>query len=214
MSYSNLVKNLVQEVYDLQSTHKRENHTYRSTGVDDNDYYEFVDFIEEHNPRCIIEYGSGYSTYFIKEYINRSNYNIKFKSFECDSNYYNALLEQNMGLENYIELTDIVCLSSPVPFQAGCKFKHSLDGLEEVDIVIVDGPGWTGYEGCNCDINMNVEWIEQELNRSDIKIWVDGRTHQMYYYDCLDKEDRVLNFLRPPEKKFARYRPDLMQINL
>ena len=40
---------------------------YLPTGQSVDDYSEILQYIEEHKPKCIVEYGSGFSTMLIQE---------------------------------------------------------------------------------------------------------------------------------------------------
>ena len=161
--------------------------------MDMQDYLDFVYILTVLKPRTLLEYGSGYSTHFIKQFIEVYNLPTKFKSFECDSNYYDFLMQPIFGLQDTIEHCSIVCTKSPIEGQSTCRYVHSLEGLEEVDFVIIDGPGYTGYDGCDCDINQNVEWLQESTGNS-IGIWVDERKHQMKYYYQLGMSNQVINF--------------------
>ena len=143
------------------------------TGQKESDYDILIEYITEHKPKCIVEYGSGFSTRVIQKTINELGLNTKFFSFEDNKYYYDIIKE-------YIELTDVVKL---VPFERQDdktgRYYHSYDGMEDVDFVMIDGPDTGRY---NIRATTNVVDLHERFPNNKINVFIQGRDSTTNYY--------------------------------
>ena len=63
------------------------------TGQNELDYDILIEYITKHKPKCIVEYGSGFSTRVIQKTINELGLDTKFFSFEDNKYYYDIIKE-------------------------------------------------------------------------------------------------------------------------
>ena len=158
----------------VRSTFKNKQSGYDlPTGQNELDYNILIKYITEHKPKCIVEYGSGFSTRIIQKTINELELNTKFFSFEDNKYYYDIIKE-------HIELTDVVKL---VPFERqGDKlgrYYHSYDGMEDVDFVMIDGPDTGRY---NIRATTNVVDLHERFPNNKINVFIQGRISTTDYY--------------------------------
>ena len=143
------------------------------TGQSEDDYKLIADHIEKYKPKCIVEYGSGFSTRIIQKKINELGLNTKFFSFEDNRHFYDIMKE-------HIELTDVVEL---VPFERQedkvGRYYHSYDGMEDVDFVMIDGPDTGRY---NIRATTNVVDLHEKFPNNKINVFIQGRTSTTEYY--------------------------------
>jgi len=143
------------------------------TGQTESDYDILVGYITEHKPKCIVEYGSGFSTRVIQKTINDLGLDTKFFSFEDNKYYYDTIKE-------HIELTDVVKL---VPFERQDdklgRYYHSYDGMEDVDFVMIDGPDTGRY---NIRATTNVVDLHERFPNNKINVFIQGRISTTEYY--------------------------------
>ena len=143
------------------------------TGQTESDYNILIEYITEHKPKCIVEYGSGFSTRVIQKTINELGLDTKFFSFEDNRYYYDIIKE-------HIELTDVVKL---VPFERQDdklgRYYHSYDGMEDVDFVMIDGPDTGRY---NIRATTNVVDLHERFPNNKINVFIQGRDSTTKYY--------------------------------
>jgi len=150
------------------------------TGQDNEDYELIKNYITKHKPKCIVEYGSGFSTRIIQKTINELKLDTKFFSFEDNKHYYNFIKE-------HIELTDAMELC-PIQ-QIGdweikgtkklARYHHSYDEMKEVDFIILDGPDVGRYDIAAI---VNVIDLHERFSTNTIKIFIQGRRGTTDYY--------------------------------
>jgi len=148
------------------------------TGQTEEDYKMIIDHITEQEPKCIVEYGSGFSTRHIQKTINELGLATKFFSFDDNKYYYDIIKE-------HIELTDAVEL---VPFEKHSytghkdqlgRYYHSYEGMEEVDFVIIDGPDVGRYNIC---ATTNIVDLHERFPNNKISVFIQGRISTTEYY--------------------------------
>lgn len=182
-----MIDSYLNQITAFQKEHSEKGYNV-STGIDNEDYRLLYDYIIEHKPKHIVEYGSGYSTWFLYNVINDLNLNTKLTSYENDTVFYNYIIDNFSFLKNTVNLVDIGCVDTVVckhrvlaQEYTSCRFLHSYKDIEEVDFVIIDGPGYSGSPYCNCEITLNWEDLSKHFKR-DIKCWIDGRNCCRDYY--------------------------------
>ena len=143
------------------------------TGQNELDYDILIEYITKHKPKCIVEYGSGFSTRVIQKTINELGLDTKFFSFEDNKYYYDIIKE-------HIELTDVVEL---VPFERQDnkvgRYYHSYDGMEDVDFVMIDGADTGRY---NIRATTNVVDLHERFPNNKINVFIQGRYSTTEYY--------------------------------
>ena len=148
------------------------------TGQTKQDYQLITDHITKYKPKCIIEYGSGYSTRVIQKTIDELDLKTKFFSFEDNKHFYDVI-------KNNIELTDSVQLC-PIE-KAGdwgnkdklARYYHDYKGMEDVDFVIIDGPDVGRY---NIYATINVDDLHERFPNNKINVFIQGRKSTTEYY--------------------------------
>ena len=154
------------------------------TGQSPEDYEEILSYIEKHKPKCIVEYGSGFSTMLIKQKIDELELDTKFFSFEDNKHYYDIIQE-------HIPCTETMEL---VPFSRDKehpnlgRYIHTYGGMEDVDFVIIDGPD-VGRYGIHA--TTNAVDLKKKFPKNKIKVFIQGRKVTQEWYGFKPKGDNA-----------------------
>jgi len=157
---------------------------YLPTGQSAGDYSEILQYIEEHKPKCIVEYGSGFSTMLIQEKIDELKLDTKFFSFEDNKHYYDVIKDN-------IESTQAVKL---VPYERDNKnpnlgrYSHTYHGMKDVDFVIIDGPDVGRY---GVDATTNATDLKKKYPKNKIKVFIQGRKQTQKWYGFESETDNA-----------------------
>jgi len=148
-------------------------------------YKDAFDYIIESKPKFIIEYGGGYSTYYINQLLDELNYGAKVITFESEPEWLEKYNQAGYNEKGSIRFAPIEYVDKDNGY---IKYRHSYEGFEEVDFVIIDGPDYRLYTtstGQPSNATTNLKDIV-ELKGEEIPYFVEGRLGTVRYYekDC------------------------------
>jgi hypothetical protein len=172
--------------------HQAKHSEYSSSGCGDYDYLFIIDYILTNEPKCIVEYGSGYSTWLINELINDYKLDIYLISHEDSQQYLEWILANLYVPREVINLTPVkACpeLDTDI-FKVG-KYNDNLEAYPEVEMVITDGPG--PCQAGDFNVTDNYRLI-CEYQDTKIPHWIDGRKFTKQYYRELGYGDKILHY--------------------
>lgn len=149
-------------------------------GLHDEDYDILIEYIIKNKPKCIVEYGSGESTYIIKTLTNLLGYECYIYSYEDTPYWYDKIISAGIGKMNgvFVQLCDIE------HFREDCevvRYIHEYDFAIKPELVIIDGPDLRNFNP-TADTTRNLLDI-YEIYGDDIPYWIDGRSGTKEYYD-------------------------------
>ncbi len=140
-------------------------------------YLSALNYIVEHQPKVIVEYGGGQSTLMITELVNYLDYGGKVIAYESDEYWYNQHIESGWNKYDNIKLVEIKQVD------IGVRYIHPIEDVQGVDFVILDGPDlrkFTPYPHTTYNLKDIVDYIGQE-----IPYFIDGRTGTRNFYKHL-----------------------------
>lgn len=161
------------------------------TGCEDFDYLFLIDYFLTHQPKCVVEYGSGYTTWLMHELVNDYKLDTYIISHENEKQYFDWILSNIHVPRELINLTPI----HPLPelnfdgFTV-CRYNDKPETYPDVDLVITDGPGPTPLG--NFNVTNNYLEICKVQNRK-IPHWIDGRKYTKKYYIELGYGEQILH---------------------
>lgn len=145
--------------------------------VDTGKYLSALNYIVEHQPKVIVEYGGGQSTFMITELVNYLDYGGKVIAYESDEYWYNQHIESGWNKYDNIKLVEIKQVD------IGVRYIHPIEDIQGVDFVILDGPDlrkFTPHPNTTYNLKDIVDYIGQE-----IPYFIDGRTGTRNFYKHL-----------------------------
>jgi len=145
--------------------------------IDTGKYLSALNYIVEHQPMFIVEYGGGQSTFMITELLNYLDYGGKVIGYESDEYWYNDHIEKGWNKYNNVKLVNIEQVDG------GVRYIHSMEEVQGVDFVILDGPDLTKFTPYPCatyNLKDIVDYIGQE-----IPYFIDGRGGTRGFYKDL-----------------------------
>ena len=145
--------------------------------VDTGKYLSALNYIVEHQPKVIVEYGGGQSTLMITELVNYLDYGGKVIAYESDEYWYTKHIESGWNKHNNIKLVDIEQVDGNL------RYVHSLDEIVGVDFVILDGPDLTKFTPYPETI-YNLKDIVDNLGK-EVPYFIDGRDGFRKFYSKL-----------------------------
>ena len=162
-----------------------------STGVDYGFYRYLLNRILYWKPKHIIEYGPGFSTLFLHRIIQDLDWEVKVYSYEELPKWYDILNEHGFNIFGTIELVPLL-VDDPEPLNRESfyyvTYDHDFEKHKDVDMVIIDGPGWVVHNGVEKrNINLNLEKLYNYTGRK-INYIIDGRRETQEHYRKLFKE--------------------------
>lgn len=147
-------------------------------------YRGALDYIIEYKPKHIVEYGSGESSFIIKELLDHLDYGGKVTSYEDNSFFLDKANELGWNNENTIKLVDIEYTDKD---RGIVRYIHPTEDIHDVDFIILDGPDYKRFKDNNGNpgnITDNIEVIYNTI-KYDVPFWIDGRTGCREYYKNL-----------------------------
>jgi len=152
-------------------------------------------FIEENKPKLIVEYGSGDSTYYLYKCLEELNYGGKLIAYEDNPEWYNKSLNDFPFLKDVLNLVKIKTVDSKLGY---LKYDHKLENIDEVEMVIIDGPDYRLFlteDGGPSNVTTNLEDIVNYLGK-EVSFFIDGREGCIRYYNNLNYNKHII---QPPE---------------
>ena len=143
----------------------------------DNKYLSAYNHIVENKPMFIVEYGGGESTFMITELLNYLDYGGKIIGYESDEYWYNDHIQKGWNKYNNVKLVNVEQVDE------GVRYIHSMEEVQGVDFVILDGPDLTKFTPYPCatyNLKDIVDYIGQE-----IPYFIDGRGGTRGFYKDL-----------------------------
>lgn len=173
------MKNYLKVIEALRNRHLEEQAdkttvAHVPSGVGVSDYRFLIDYILTENPKCIVEYGSGYSTWLLSQLIVDFNLDTILISHESDRQYF-YFINNNLKIDRKI-LHHTPLRIAPEHTTEKYKAVRYLDIVKnypKVDLVITDGPGPSPLGNFNVTTNYLDIVNIQEGNRP--YHWIDGR---------------------------------------
>ena len=158
--------------------------------IDTGKYLAAINYIIEHKPKFIVEYGGGQSTFMITKLLNYLDYGGKIVGYESDEYWYNFHVERGWNKHNNIKLVDITQTREDGTY--GVRYVHPIEDIEGVDFVILDGPELKkfknnedphlfGFTKSDATTTFNLKDIVNHLGKQ-IPYFIDGRQGTLKYY--------------------------------
>jgi len=170
--------------------------SYVPSGVGVSDYRFLIDYILTEKPKCIVEYGSGYSTWLISQLILDNNLDTTFISHENDKLYFLFIL-QNLKLDRKILNFTPLRLAPEYSTEKykSVRYNDKIQNYPKVDLVITDGP--SNYEqGIKIENNVTTNYLDivntQKGNRPTH--WIDGRNATKEFYIEKGFSDTLIHY--------------------
>ena len=140
-------------------------------------YVNALKHIEEHTPKFIVEYGGGQSTFMLTEFVNYLDYGGKVIGYESDEYWYNDHIEKGWNKYNNVKLVNIEQVDW------GVRYIHSIEEVQGVDFVILDGPDLTKFTPYPIT-TYNLKDIVDNLGK-EVPYFIDGREGFRNFYSDL-----------------------------
>ncbi len=144
-------------------------------------YLNALNYIVEHQPKFIVEYGGGQSTLMLTELVNYLDYGGKVVGYENDEYYYNQHIEGGYNKHNNINLVDTE--ESTYNNYRGIRYSHPIEDVEGVDFVIIDGPNLRLFPS-DPTATFNLMDIVNHLGY-ELPYFIDGRSGTRDFYKHL-----------------------------
>jgi|TARA_B100001971_G_C18252046_1_gene579028 hypothetical protein len=170
--------NLIKKVYDRFDG---EDYTKSSMGVDYIFYNTLIKLILEHKPKFILELGSGYTTYLMGTLIQDYNLDTKLLSLENDKKWYDWIKNEKLDVLNSVVMSDIK--SWERDGEIFVKYTYDYD-MDEVDFVLLDGPGYFEYDGLIRKNSIQYNYYELiSYKNLPVDVLIDGRELTKKFYE-------------------------------
>lgn len=151
-------------------------------------YGGVVNYIVDNKPMFIVEYGGGKSTFLISELLDVLGYGGKIVGFESNPYWYQDHISKGWNKYNNIFLVDIDHFNyDEVKNQYVVRYLHPIQDVEDVDLVIIDGPDlklYSPYPSATINLLDIVEYKEKE-----IPYFIDGRSGTKQFYKSKFKQN-------------------------
>ena len=178
--------------------------------------FEFMKLLNEHRPRTIMEFGSGYSTHAVAQYLKRQDPSASFLSFEHDESYYQKTrshLESQNLLDNVtLQRVDIRKYEDDLIWYDMSSTNNT------ADLILIDGPpaalAPASRRGAMHGLKNLVregtliflDDFRRKSERETARIWEDtGFAKVITHYDKLQREAAVLKVMALPEMPQRRH---------
>ena len=173
----------------LETMETTEHKWIKTMYVNTGKYLSALNYIVEHQPKVIVEYGGGQSTFMITELVNYLGYGGKVIAYESDEYWYNQSIERGWNEHNNIKLVDIV--ENKYNNVDGVRYVHTMEDIQGVDFVIIDGPKlFSKYRKKKLQTTFNLKDIVDYLGY-EIPFFIDGRNRTVTYYNQLGYKKNV-----------------------
>ncbi len=169
---------------------------YRSHWREFDKYKQAFEYIEEHKPKLVVEYGGGDSTYLIYKCVEELNYGGKVIGYEDNIEYFKKFNETYPELKGILKLVDIEQVDKK---RGHVRYKHNIEELKDVEMVIIDGPDYKRYPtptGSPSNLTTNLKELNEHFNKN-ITYFIDGRSGCVDYYY---KELKYPNYIKQIDK--------------
>ena len=188
----------------LETMETTEHKWIKTMYVNTGKYLSALNYIVEHQPKFIVEYGGGQSTLMITELVNYLDYGGKVIGYESDEYWHNQSIENGWNEHNNIKLVDIV--EDKYNNINGVRYVHTMEDIQGVDFVIIDGPNLRSeYHSNNPVTTFNLVDIVNHLGY-EVSYFIDGRAGTRDFYKKNPKR---------PESFFScNYKTDIGDIKL
>ena len=166
----------------------------KASFVDSGKYLSALNYIIEYQPKVIVEYGGGQSTFMITELVNYLDYGGKVIAYESEEKFYNQHIEKGWNKYNNIHLVEIEEEDHeflPNTIIPGVRYIHPMEDIQGVDFVIIDGPKlFSKYRTKKLQTTFNLKDIVDYLGY-EIPFFIDGRNRTVTYYNQLGYKKNV-----------------------
>ena len=147
-------------------------------------YSKAFEWIIENRPMLIVEYGGGSSTHHINQLLDELNYGGKVIAYENNPKWLEHANDKGENEHGSIRLAEIQVINHDLGY---CRYVHPIEDVEEVDMVIIDGPDYRVLldpRGNPFNATDNLELIVNHLGR-EVPYFVDSREGVVRYYKDL-----------------------------
>lgn len=144
-------------------------------------YIDAFKYIQKYKPKLIVEYGGGQSTFCINQLLDELDYGGRVVAFESEKEWMNDHTEKGFNRHGSIHLVPITMQCN---IKGHLRYEHSLEGLEKVDFIILDGPDYKTYPvvgGTPSNLTTNIDDLV-EIKGEPIPYFIDGRSGCVNYY--------------------------------
>jgi len=171
--------------------------------VNSGKYLGAINYIVEHKPKFIVEYGGGQSTFAITKLLNYLDYGGKIVGYESDEYWYEDHIKNGFNEHNNLKLVDITYTRRDRKYATyGVGYVHPIKDIEGVDFVILDGPDLSkfrnnenpnlhGLTNKDATTTFNLEDIVNHLGKQ-IPYFIDGRNGTVRYYQEFLEYDKIV----------------------
>ena len=169
--------NLIRKVYDRFDG---EDYTESSMGVDYIFYNTLIKYILKHKPKFILELGSGYTTYLMGTLIQDYNLDTKLLSLENEKKWYDWIKNEKLDVLDSVVMSDIEAWEEDGEVFVKYIYDYNMD---EVDFVLLDGPGHFEYNGKIIKNSIQYNYYELiSYRNSPVNLLIDGRELTKKFY--------------------------------
>jgi len=176
---------IIQEVYDRFNG---ADYTECSMGTEYIFYNTLIKYILKNKPKFILELGSGYTTYLMGTLIQDYKLDTKLLSFENERKWYDWIKNEKLDPLDSVVMSDIEAWEEDGEVFVKYIYDYNMD---EVDFVLLDGPGHFEYDGKS--ISTSIQYNYYELishTNSPIDVLIDGRKSTSKFYKKVFTEKR------------------------
>jgi hypothetical protein len=147
-------------------------------------YENAFKWIVENKPKLIVEYGGGSSTKWINQLLDELDYGGKVIAYENNPEWLEYANNKGENEHGSIRLAQIEVVNRDKGY---VRYVHPIEDVEEVDLVIIDGPDYRVFldtRGHPSNATDNLELIVNHLGR-EVPYFIDSRTGVVEYYKRL-----------------------------
>ena len=149
-------------------------------GVDYIFYNTLIKYILKHKPKFILELGSGYTTYLMGTLIQDYNLDTKLLSLENEKKWYDWIKNEKLDVLDSVVMSDIEAWEEDGEVFVKYIYDYNMD---EVDFVLLDGPGHFEYNGKIIKNSIQYNYYELiSYRNSPVNLLIDGRELTKKFY--------------------------------
>lgn len=155
-------------------------------GADYGFYLYMTDYIIDHKPKHIIEYGPGFTTLLLHRIVQDIDHKVEVYSYEDNEKWFEN--NKRLGFDPFgtMELVDM-----ELEVKGGLVYAtyiHDVEKHKDVDCIIIDGPGPLEIDGVNRpSVTTNADLLEKTFDR-EIRTLIEGRHHTQQFMHINYKE--------------------------
>ena len=159
-------------------------------GVSYGFYLWLTDYILNHKPKHIVEYGPGFTTLLMHRIAQDLDYTLEVVSYENDPIWFDRANEMGCNPFGTMKLVELKIEKETEDIYY-CCYDHPILNHKDVDFVLIDGPGEVSINNVTKrNINTNLHNFEVEFDRH-IDRHIDGRWETREFYS-MDYKSRVM----------------------